>query len=164
VRIPPPTLFALAIASAALGVAQGAMDDILAVATGKVPLLAAAPLAANPLFQHQLATADAELRAARVLVYDDADSAWAAGVSRSPFSLEMRARIRSTAAWATARAAAVVDFAYQAGGGSSLYAHNPLQRRLRDIHAITQHFLVRPDTLTTAGAVLAGQDIDVVVF
>jgi hypothetical protein len=76
----------------------------------------------------------------------------------------MRARIRSTAAWATARAAAVVDFAYHAGGGTSLYAHSPLQRRLRDIHAITQHFLIRPDTLTTAGAVLAGQDIDVLVF
>jgi hypothetical protein len=35
---------------------------------------------------------------------------------------------------------------------------------LRDIHAITQHFLIRPDTLTTAGAVLAGQDIDVLMF
>ena len=164
VRIPPPTLYALAITSAALGVAQGAMDDILAMATGKIPLLAPAPLAANPLFQHQLANADAGLRAARGLAYDDADSVWAAAVGRAPFSLEMRARIRSTAAWATARAAAVVDFAYQAGGGTSLYAHSPLQRRLRDIHAITQHFLIRPDTLTTAGAVLAGQDIDVLVF
>jgi indole-3-acetate monooxygenase len=164
VRIPPPTLYALAISSAALGVAHGAMDDILALATGKIPLLAPTPLAANPLFQHQLANADTELRAAHGLVYEAADSAWAAAVGRSPFSLEMRARIRSTAAWATARAAAVVDFAYHAGGGSSLYAHSPLQRRLRDIHAITQHFLVRPDTLTTAGAVLAGQDIDVLVF
>jgi hypothetical protein len=39
-----------------------------------------------------------------------------------------------------------------------------LQRRLRDVHAITQHFLVKPDTLTTAGAVLAGQDIDAPIF
>ena len=57
-----------------------------------------------------------------------------------------------------------VDFAYHAGGGGSLYASSPLQRRLRDVHAITQHFLVKPDTLTTAGAVLAGQGIDVPVF
>jgi hypothetical protein len=35
---------------------------------------------------------------------------------------------------------------------------------MRDIHAITQHFVVKPDTLTTAGAVLAGQAITVPVF
>ncbi|HEY1281929.1 MAG TPA: hypothetical protein VGF22_19760, partial [Acidimicrobiales bacterium] len=60
--------------------------------------------------------------------------------------------------------AAVVDTAYRSGGGSSIYVASPLQRRLRDIHAVTQHFLVRPDTFTTAGAVLAGRDIDVMVF
>jgi alkylation response protein AidB-like acyl-CoA dehydrogenase len=66
--------------------------------------------------------------------------------------------------WATDHAAAVVDTAYHAGGGSSLYADCPLQRRLRDVHALTQHFLVRRDTLTTAGAVLAGQAVTVPVF
>ncbi len=164
VRIPTPALFALAITSVALGVAQGAVDDILALAGAKTPLLAQAALAANPLFQYQLANADSELRAARGLTYDEARAAWAAAVGRSPFSMEQRARIRATAAWATARAAAVVDFAYHAGGGSSVYADNPLQRRMRDIHAITQHFLIKPDTLTTAGAVLAGQDVDLPVF
>jgi hypothetical protein len=29
---------------------------------------------------------------------------------------------------------------------------------------VTQHFLVKRDTLTTAGAVLAGQDISVPIF
>ena len=75
-----------------------------------------------------------------------------------------RARIRAAAVWATERAAAVVDMAYRSGGGTSLYADCPLQRRLRDIHALTQHFLVKRDTLTTAGAILAGQDVDVMVF
>jgi hypothetical protein len=66
--------------------------------------------------------------------------------------------------WCTAKATATVDAAYTAGGGSSLYDVSPLQRRLRDIHALTQHFLVRRNTLVTAGAVLAGQDVDVMVF
>lgn len=61
-------------------------------------------------------------------------------------------------------AAAVVDTACRSGGGSSIYAECPLQRRFRDIHAITQHFLIKPDTLTTAGAILARQDVDVMVF
>ncbi|HWM03146.1 MAG TPA: acyl-CoA dehydrogenase family protein [Actinophytocola sp.] len=164
VRIPAPALYAQLIASTALGVAQGAITEILALAAGKVPLLAPRALAANPLFQYQLATADTELRAAHALLHAEAEAAWATATSRAPFSLQQRARIRATAVWATARAVAVVDFAYHAGGGSSLYVDSPLQRRLRDIHAITQHFLVKPDTLTTAGAVLGGQDIDVPVF
>ena len=49
-------------------------------------------------------------------------------------------------------------------GGTSLYDASPLQRRLRDINAVTQHFLVKPDTMTTAGAIFAGQDVDVPIF
>jgi alkylation response protein AidB-like acyl-CoA dehydrogenase len=164
VRIPPPALFALEVASVAIGIAQGALDEILALATGKVPLLASAPLAANPLFQHQLAGADTELRAARALLYADAEVAWATAAGGAPLAPEQRARLRAGAAWVTSRAAAAVDAAYHAGGGSALYLASPLQRRLRDVHAVTQHFLVRPDTLTTAGAVLAGQEVDLTVF
>ena len=164
VRVPPPASFSLAIAGVALGCAQGAFDDIVALATDKVPLLAAAPLAANPLFQYQLATMDTELRAARALLYETAEEAWTTAVDGVPWTLEQRARIRSTAVWVTARASAVVDTAYHAGGGSSLYTDNSLQRRLRDVHAVSQHFLVKPDTLTTAGAILAGQEVNVAVF
>jgi alkylation response protein AidB-like acyl-CoA dehydrogenase len=79
-------------------------------------------------------------------------------------TLEDRARVRATAVWATERAVSVVDTAYRAGGGSSLYLDNPLQRRLRDIHALTQHFIVRPDTMTTAGAILAGNEPELMIF
>jgi alkylation response protein AidB-like acyl-CoA dehydrogenase len=164
VRIPPPALYALAIASVAIGTAQGALDDILALATDKVPLLAPAALATNPNFQFELARADAELRAARALLYDDADETWETARSSEEFTLDQRARLRATAVVAVAHAVEVVETAYRAGGGSALYDDSPLQRRLRDVHAITQHFLVKPDTLTTAGALLAGQEADVTVF
>ncbi|MGH9228341.1 MAG: acyl-CoA dehydrogenase family protein [Acidimicrobiales bacterium] len=160
VRIPLPSPFALQMASVALGIAQGALDDILALATDKVPLFAGASLAANPLFQNQLAEADARLRAARALLYADAATAWATALAGDAFTPEHRARIRAAGVWATDTAAAVVDTAYRAGGGSSLYRSSPLQRRLRDVHALTQHFLLKLDSLTTAGAVLAGQDVD----
>ena len=164
VRIPAPTLISPMIAGVALGVAQAALDDILAIATAKVPLLAGAPVATNPHFQYELATADTELRAARALLYETAESVWASAVDAVPFTMKQRARVRAAAVWATARACGVVEAAYRAGGGGSVYADCPLQRRLRDVHAITQHFLVRRDTQTTAGAVLAGQDVDVPVF
>ena len=78
--------------------------------------------------------------------------------------MEQRARMRAAGAWAADRAVAVVETAYRFGGGSSLYDDCPLQRRLRDIQALAQHFVVKPDTLTAAGAVLAGQEPGVMVF
>jgi indole-3-acetate monooxygenase len=160
VRIPQPPLYSLQIASGAIGVAQGALDDILALATDKVPLFSGAALAASPLFQYQLGEADARLRAARALIYADAATAWATALAGDEFTPEHRAHIRAAATWATDTATAVVDMAYRAGGGSSVYSASPLRRRLRDIHALTQHFLVKRDWMTTAGAVLAGQDVD----
>lgn len=164
VRIPPPALYSLQIATVAVGIAQGALDDIQAMAADKTPLLSPTTLAANPLFQYQLATADTRLRAARALLYQDADATWASATASLPFTLEQRARIRSTAAWVAGMAASVVTSCYRAGGGSAIYLDNPLQRRLRDISALTQHFLVKPDTLTTAGAILTGQESDPGLF
>jgi alkylation response protein AidB-like acyl-CoA dehydrogenase len=164
VRVPIPALYALEIAATAVGIGRGALDDVLGLAAAKVPLLAGAPLAADPLFQSDLAGADTELRAAHALLHEAAGSAWVGAVEGTPFTLEQRAHLRAAAVWATGRAAAVVETAYRAGGGTSIYADSPLQRRLRDVQTLTQHFLVRPATLATAGAVLAGQGIAVPVF
>ncbi|HEV7653085.1 MAG TPA: acyl-CoA dehydrogenase family protein [Actinophytocola sp.] len=164
VRIPVPALIALIIGSVAVGIAQGALDDIHATAVTRTPLFAAGSLAGNPLFQHQLATADTRLRAARALLNEEAASTWATAAAREELTLEERARIRAAGVWVTSTAATVVDFCYRAGGGGAVYLDNPLQRRLRDINTVTQHFLVRPDTLTTAGAILAGQDLELPIF
>jgi alkylation response protein AidB-like acyl-CoA dehydrogenase len=164
VRIPIVSFIGLAIASVALGTAHGALDDIVAIAAGKVPLLAHGPLAEDTVFHVELARADTDFRAARALLHEVAGAAWDMAVAGEPFDVVQRARMRAAAVWVTERAAAVVDAAYRAGGGSSLYDDCPLQRRLRDAHAITQHFVVKPGTLATAGAVLAGQELDTPVF
>lgn len=164
VRIPPPSLIPLLISSVALGIARGALDDIVSLAAEKVPMLAPAPLATDAVFHVDLATADTELRAARALVYELTEEVWAAALAADDLSMDLRARVRAGGVWCAARAAAVVDSAYRSGGGTSLYADSPLQRRLRDIHALTQHFLVRRNTLATAGAILAGQDVQVMLF
>lgn len=163
-RIPPPALLSLSIASIAVGIGQGALDDIIELANKKTPLLAGSTLAGNGHFQLELANGDTALRATRALLHETAESLWTTTAAGTPLSLEARARIRAAAVWATNRATEVVTSAYRAGGGSSIYAASPLQRRLRDVNALTQHFLVRNDTLTTAGAILAGQDVSVMVF
>jgi alkylation response protein AidB-like acyl-CoA dehydrogenase len=163
-RMPMPPVFAFGVASVAIGIAQGALDDILALSRSKVPLLAHTALATNPLFQNQLGEADAQLRAARGLLYSDAAAAWGTAVAGAEFTPAHRARMRAAITWAATTAASVVDMAYHAGGGSAIYAGSHLQRRFRDVHALTQHFLVKRDVFTTAGAVLAGAEADLTVF
>jgi alkylation response protein AidB-like acyl-CoA dehydrogenase len=164
VHLPAPAVFSLVIAGVALGIAQGALDDITLLAADKVPLLAPTPLGGNPLFQFELANADTDVRAARSLLYAEASRLWEAAGTGDPLTMEHRAQVRATGVWTVERAASVVAAAYRAGGGSALYSSCPLQRRLRDIHALTQHFIVRRDTLVTAGAILAGQDVQPMVF
>jgi hypothetical protein len=41
---------------------------------------------------------------------------------------------------------------------------NPFQRRFRDVHAMTQHFLIKLNTLTTVATVLTGAEADLTVF
>jgi alkylation response protein AidB-like acyl-CoA dehydrogenase len=159
--VPELTFSSLAIANVAFGIAEGALAEVTTLATAKVPMFADAALAASPLFRYRLGEASAHLRAARSLL--DAETAAVSASARAGEepTPEQRAGVRSAATWATGAAAAVVDAAYAAGGGTALYATSPLQRRLRDVRAVTQHFAVKPDTLTLAGAVLAGQEVDI---
>ena len=164
VRIPTPAVFALGIAAVAIGAAQGALDAIVDIAQDKVPLLAPASVATDPLFHSNLARADAGLGAGRALLHVTTERLWARATAGEDATLEDRARARAAAAWATDTALATAEFAYRAGGGGAVYDENPLQRRLRDLHAMTQHFLVRPDTFVTAGGILAGQGLSFPVF
>ncbi len=159
-RVPELCLSSMAFAAVAVGIAAGALRDISDLATGKITLFADATLAANPLYRNQFGEAAAALRAARTLLQHDAADAWAMALDGREFDDRSRARFRAGATWITATAARVVDTAYRAGGGTALYDRSPLQRRLRDIHTLTQHFGVKLDTFTLAGAVLAGQQVD----
>jgi alkylation response protein AidB-like acyl-CoA dehydrogenase len=95
VRVPVLTVYSMAGASIALGVARGALDDVVALATTKVPMLASSSLGTNPLFQYELATADTELRAARALLLKLAEAAWDSARAATEATLTERARMRA---------------------------------------------------------------------
>jgi alkylation response protein AidB-like acyl-CoA dehydrogenase len=159
-----PAVVALAVASVALGIGRGALDDVLALSPSKVPLLASEALGASPGFQAAVARADVELRAARALLHSAAADAWAAAAARAPLTLEQRGEARATASWVVERAVAAVDAAHRAAGGGAIYVEHPLQRRLRDIQTLRQHFLVRPDTFEVAGGILNGLEPTIPIF
>jgi len=158
-----PTLSELSLhtAAVAVGIGQGALDDLAELVSGpKRRLFSAHRLAESAVFQDTFGEADASLRAARALLHADAQFAWNKAERGEPFSLLERARIRATATRVTGLATHVVNAAYTAAGGTSVYASSPLQRRLRDIHAVTQHIGVGRDAFANVGTLLAGEELD----
>jgi len=143
----------------ALGIARGAVEDLLRLAEAKLPTLQTKPLAAQADTQLRMAKAEARLRAARALVSDAIGETWEHVQADGDVTLRDRAALRMAANHAMTSSAEVVDEMYSLGGGTSIYATCPLQRRFRDVHTATQHVLVGSSVWQTAGRVLLGQQV-----
>jgi alkylation response protein AidB-like acyl-CoA dehydrogenase len=154
-----PLLYAaLHIGAVAIGIAQRAINEIVALAnTNKRRLYASASIAESQLFQYRVGHADASLRAARNLLRSQADAVWNSAVAGIPVSIDGRAPVMAANTWAVQTCAAVVDSCYKAGGGTSPYDSSPLQRCMRDIQTLTQHAAVAESWLTTSGATILGR-------
>jgi alkylation response protein AidB-like acyl-CoA dehydrogenase len=144
----------------ALGIAAGAIDDVIGIAPTKALYGAPHPLAADPVFRHGLGRATAELAVLRAAFHSALDELESVIALDGEFTLEMRVRIRSAAAHISERCAAIVDQCYTSCGSSGLRESSPLQRRLRDIRALSQHVSLSPTTFTAAGAFALDEPID----
>ncbi len=85
-------LLALGICSVALGIARGAIDDLIELAADKRPAPGARSLAQRSTIQAEVARAEASLRAARALVLEAARSAWEPALSGGELSDRPSAR------------------------------------------------------------------------
>jgi alkylation response protein AidB-like acyl-CoA dehydrogenase len=159
-RFPVFGFFALSIAAAALGNARAAIDDLMALASGKVGQGSTRTLAERAPTQTAVAGAEATLRAARSLYYEAIDAAWEAAQSAEPVPVELRAGLRLAATHAVRASAEVVRSMYDLGGGSAIYDDSPLQRRFRDAHTATAHFQVNEASRQLPGRILLGQPAD----
>jgi alkylation response protein AidB-like acyl-CoA dehydrogenase len=159
-RFPPFGFFALSVAAPALGNARAAIDDLLALATGKVGLGSSRTLAERASTQAAVATAEASLRAARGLFYEAIEAAWQAAQLEAPVPLPLRNALRLAATHAARTSAAIVGSMYDLAGGSAIYDDSPLQKRFRDAHTATAHFQVNETSRELPGRILLGLPAD----
>lgn len=157
---PAQSLLAVGVASVALGIGRAAIDELVGLASSKVPTGMTAPLAKRPLAQLQVCQAEAALRSARALMLQTLGETWRALLDRGRLTLHERALLRLACTNATLSSARAVDLMHTAGGGTANYATCLLQRRFRDIHAVTQHFSTAPPSQELIGRVLIGVGSD----
>lgn len=155
-RFPFFGLMAVSVCAVALGIARRAIDELVALASKKVPAWTQRPLAQRPTIQVHIAEAEAALRSARAFIFDAIDAAWDIASAGQKLSIDARRDLRLAAANAVRQSVRAVDLMYEAGGGSAIHAESPLQRCFRDVHVVTQHVMVNASVYEQTGKLFAG--------
>jgi len=149
-------LLGIGIAGVALGLARGAIDELVALASAKTPQGSAKPLAMRAKAQIDVSEAEALTRSARAWLAQTIDAAWEAATRDGAITVAHRRDIRLATTHAVRAAARAVDLMYALGGGSSVYRGSALQRHFRDVHVATQHMMVSEATFELTGRLFLG--------
>jgi alkylation response protein AidB-like acyl-CoA dehydrogenase len=155
-KVSIPSLFASAVAACALGIARGALDEIRAVVGQRMPASISSPLSEWGHAQMEYARGEAALRSARAFLYESLQEVWDEFDRGETPTIETQAMVRLASTQAMEGSVRATDIAYALGGGSAIYESSTLQRRFRDIHTMTQHFLVAPATIEFSGRAFFG--------
>jgi indole-3-acetate monooxygenase len=157
-----PNLLIYKVSGVGLGIARGAIEDFIAMASNK-PMTFKSPSASKAAMlrdesfvQCTLAQAEALVSSARGFVYEAFGDLWNTLAAGDPPSLKQRARGRLAMAHTSAACLQAVELLYKANGGSSVYAGNAFDRRLRDMQTANQHTVVSLKTWEVTGRVLLG--------
>lgn len=150
----------LGVASISLGVARRAIDELVDLAAGKIPVASSKTLGNRAYVQSAVAEAEAAIRSAKALMREAVEEAWQPAVDGEVLTEKHRAILRLATTNASRQATHAVDLMYNAAGGTPVYNRSPLSRIFRDAHVASQHIMVGPPTYELVGRVLMGMDTD----
>lgn len=154
-----PFFFVTLHSAFAVGLAEGAVQDLVDLTeTGKRPMYGRIALEDAPTVQFELGRAEAGLRAARTLMQEQCDVDWQDCIAGCVEDLDRTTRRHQSATWINEVCGEVIATCYRLGGAGAVYDTSPLQRRLRDINAATQHVSVNSRHYLTAGAQRLGHE------
>ena len=147
----------LAHAAVAVGIAEGAIMDLIELAgAGVKQLFMTTPLVETERFKEGLARLDADLMAARALLDAQITSLWRDSDEAPAKDLAGLAEQLQAAVWINAACVRVAEGCFELAGSRAVYESLSLQRRVRDLRVAAQHAAVHPRHYVTAGtAVLA---------
>ena len=104
----------------------------------------------------ELARAEANLRAARLLFYETLSTTWERTRAGEPNSLEQKADLLLANVHAADAGAAVTMQMHALAGTSGIYTRNPLERHLRDAQTLRHHGFFAATRYETVGQVRLG--------
>lgn len=163
-QLPALAWFVSQLACVSLGIARGALDDLLEIAQQKVPTMYQDVLAERPATQLRVARAETRLAAARALLYESVQALWDARRDGVDPTARQIALNRAASIQAVETGAEVARTANTLAGGSAIFVNAQLQRHMRDAEVITHHFTVAPHVWEDVGRVVLGRAPAAAVF
>ena len=139
-RIPIVAAAALPLAPSALGAAEGAYELFLASMAKRAGTYTGAKVADFQAVQIKVARARCLIDSARQILRQSAIEFQACAGRNEVPDLATKLRFRAQGAFAVNQAREAVETLWSCYGAQGLYRRDPLQRHLRDVVAITQHF------------------------
>jgi indole-3-acetate monooxygenase len=153
------TLWTSTVANA-LGIARGAMDSFIELATCTSSTGSLTPLRERPFVQTRVAEAEAILSAARAYVVEAVGTAWEAVCAGVPDLSRPIAQARLAITHGMHEAMRAVDLVFHAAGTNAIYRTHPLEHYFRNIHVAVQHNAAFPAHIESVGKVLLGLQSD----
>jgi 3-hydroxy-9,10-secoandrosta-1,3,5(10)-triene-9,17-dione monooxygenase len=139
-RIPIVAASSHPLAGAALGAAEGAYELFLAAMAKRTGTYTGAKVSDFQAVQIKVARARCLIDSARHLLRQSAIAFQASAASGEVPDLASKLRFRAHSAFAVNAAREAVETLWSCYGAQGLYRRDPLQRYLRDVLAISQHF------------------------
>ncbi len=159
-RFPP--LFLVTHAGVPLGIARGAIDAVIELASRKESMPDPHKLFGSRLLREDsraheaIAVAEGALAAARSFVYSTLEELWETLGRNEKLSPRQRALYRIMLIDVHRVAKEVVSTMYDLAATSAIYRSHPLDRLMRDILTACQHGVVHPKMYRPAGRLLLG--------
>ena len=154
-RIPVVAASSHPLAPAALGAAEGAYELFLEAMVKRVGTYTGARIADFQAVQIKVGRARCLIDSARYFLRQSAIAFQASAERNEVPDLQTKLRFRAHSAFAVNQAREAVETLWSCYGAQGLYTRDPLQRHLRDVLAINQHFSFNFDIAGAAYGSLA---------
>lgn len=149
-------LYSAGFAGVGLGIARGLIDAFLELPANKVSRGAGRPLRENNVVQSQLAQSEARWHSARAFLHGTLDEVYDHVVAHGEMTERHQAMIRLASTWAIGQSREAVNTLFHAAGSSAVFEGQPFERRLRDIHTVSQQAQGRQLHYESVGQIMFG--------
>ena len=157
-RMPPMSVFAWTVSVVPLGIAAGAIDAFVRLASAKSRLGTTGLLRDREAVQATVGRAKAVHHAARAFLIEAMTVLETATGLGGDQLVQARAGLRVAGAHAAESALRIVDMLAADAGATAIFQRFPLERAVRDVQAAVKHVAMSPSSYALAGRLHLGLD------
>ena len=149
-------LYSAGFAGVGLGIARGLIDAFLALPANKVSRGAGRPMRENNVVQSQLAQSEARWHSARAFLHNTLDEVYAYVEEHGEMTEQQAAMVRLASTWSINQSREAVNTLFHCAGSAAVFEDQPFERRLRDIHTVSQQSQGRQLHYESVGQIMFG--------